>query len=339
MLKLMKELCALDGVSGYEDSVRDKIENMITDHVDEIVIDAMGSLIAYKKGERPSSRRLMICAHTDEVGALVFSVTDDGLLQFSSVGTLDPRAIMGQMVRIGPNKIRGVVAPKAMNLSDEKDKNASPSIEQLFIDIGATSKEEAQKYVRQGDPIAFDNDPLEFGDGRFRAKAIDDRLGCAVMIALIREGIPYDTYFAFSSCEEVGLRGAFALTERVRPDVSLVLEATSAADIPGVEPCNNPTRQGSGAAISLLDGGTLYNEVIVRKMTEMADNAGIPWQPRAGNKGRTDSGAIHVRACGSLTFGVSAPTRYVHSANNVVYMPDVMSVINITRLFIATMGE
>jgi endoglucanase len=158
------------------------------------------------------------------------------------------------------------------------------------------------------------------------------------MVTLLREMLPFDVWFAFSTCEEVGLRGAAALTERIHPDVSLVLEGTSAADIPGVPIYECPTSQGHGAAVSLLDAGTFYNRDLIQKMTDAADRESIPWQPRAGEKGGTDSGAIHVRAGGSLTFGVSAPTRYIHSANNVLYLPDAVAVLDLTRLFIFTMG-
>ncbi|MDL2263442.1 M42 family peptidase [Synergistaceae bacterium OttesenSCG-928-I11] len=339
MMELMQVLCALDGVSGYEDGVREAIEGMIAPHVEEMTVDAMGSLIALKKGARAPARRLMVCAHTDEVGMLVFRITDEGLLKFVPVGTLDPRVLLGQRVRIGERRLPGVVAVKAIHLTSEAEKKISPPIDALYIDIGARSKKEAASHVRVGDPVMFDNEPGAFGEGRFRGKAIDDRLGCAVMVSLIRGNIPFDTWFAFSTCEEVGLRGASALTERVRPDMTLVLEGTSAGDMPSVRPDLRATRQGAGAVVSVADGGTVYNREVIEKMTCAADAAGIPWQPRSGMGGRTDSGSIHVRAGGSLTFGVSAPTRYIHSANNVVYMPDAKAVLDLTALFIATMGE
>jgi endoglucanase len=339
MMELMKTLCSVDGVSGYEDDVRRVIEEMIAPHVAEMAVDAMGSLIAFKRGGRPSARRLMICAHTDEVGLLIFRVTDEGLLKFVPVGALDPRVLLGQRVRIGKRRLPGVIAVKALRLTSEAEKKISPPLDALYIDIGARSKDEAALYVRIGDPVMFDNEAGVFGEDRFRAKALDDRLGCAVMVELIRGEIPFDAWFAFSVCEEVGLRGAAALAERVRPDVSLVLEGTSAGDMPSVRPDLCATRQGAGAVISIADGGTVYNREIIRKMTNAAEAAGIPWQPRSGMSGRTDSGSIHVRAGGSATFGVSAPTRYIHSANNVVYMPDVKAVLDLTRLFIAVMGE
>jgi len=338
MKELIKAFCAIDGVSGYEDNVRAVIQQIIAPYVEEMTVDAMGNLIVLKRGQKLSQRRLMVCAHIDEIGALVFRITENGLLKFVAVGTLDPRVILGQRVRIGETNVRGVVAVKAIQLTSEAEKKISPSLDCLYIDIGAKSKQEAERVVRIGDPVAFDNQPSEFGENRLRAKAIDDRLGCAVMVTLIREELPYNTWFAFTTCEEVGLRGASALTERVRPDCSLVLEGTSAGDIPGVAVHNRSTYQGGGAVVSLADGGTIYNRTLIETMTQAADRVGIRWQFRSGNSGRTDSGSIHARAGGSLTFGVSAPTRYIHSANNVVYLPDAMAVLDLTRLFIQSNG-
>lgn len=336
---LMQTLCAVDGVSGYEDRARAAVREMVAPHADEMTTDAMGSLIVFKKGAERPARRLMICAHTDEVGGLVFRITDEGLLKFVAVGSLDPRVILGQRVRIGEKNLPGVVGVKAFQLWDEKKKTLCPSIEELFVDIGARDRAEALRHVRVGDPIAFESEPCPFGEDYFKAKAIDDRLGCAVMVALIREELPFDAWFAFSVCEEVGLRGAAALTERVRPDVSLVLEGTSAADMPGVPSDNRPTYQRGGAAVSLMDRATFYDRDVLRRMTEAADAEGIRWQPRDGAKGGTDSGSIHLRNGGSLTFGVSAPTRYIHSANNVLYLPDAVAVLDLTRLFIRIMGK
>lgn len=338
MKELIKTLCAVDGVSGYEDNVRAIIQKMIAPHVEKMTIDAMGNLIALKRGKKPSQRRLLICAHTDEIGALVFRITERGLIKLVAVGTLDPRVILGQRVRIGKNNIRGVVAIKAIQLTSEAEKRTLPALDSMYVDIGAKSKYETDQVVRIGDPVAFDNQPSEFGQDRLRAKAIDDRIGCAVMVTLIREELPYDTWFAFSTCEEVGLRGAAALTERVQPDCTIVLEGTSAGDIPGVGTHNHSTYQGGGAVVSLADGGTIYNRTLIEMMTQAADRAGIRWQYRRGNSGRTDSGSIHARAGGSLTFGVSVPTRYIHSANNVLYLPDSMAALDLTRLFIQING-
>lgn len=338
MKELVKRLCDIDGVSGYEDDVRAAIEALVGPYADRVYTDPMGSLIVFKKGSRPRKKTVMICAHTDEVGALVFRVTDTGLIKMANVGALDPRVVVGQRMRIGKSKVRGVVAIKAFQLTADEERQSASSFEDLYIDIGARSKAEALHRVRIGDPIAFDSACREFGDERLKAKALDDRLGCAVMVTLIREELPFDTWFAFSSCEEIGLRGAAALTERVKPDYSLVLEGTTAADMPDVQDYKRSTYQGGGAAISMADGGTIYDRELVEKMTEAADREGIRWQVRGSMNGRTDAGAINARAGGSKVLGVSAPTRYIHSASSVVYMPDAMAVLGMTRLFIREIG-
>ncbi len=339
MKDLIKLLCDIDGVSGYEDNVRSIIEDMVRPHVDSIYIDPLGSLIVFKKGLRPRKKNVMICAHTDEIGALVFRITETGLLKMTNVGALDPRVCVGQRMRIGNNKIKGVVSTKAIQLTTDEERKMAPSLEDLYIDIGARNRIEAQHYVRIGDPIVFDSECCEFGANRLKAKALDDRVGCAVMVTLLREDLPFSTWFAFSSCEEIGLRGAAALTERVQPDYSLVLEGTTAADMPDIPPVRHSTHQGGGAAISMADGGTIYDRELIKRMTERANQEGIRWQFRCSDNGRTDAGSINSRAGGSKVLGVSVPTRYIHCANSIVYLPDVMDVLRMTRLFIRETGE
>lgn len=334
-----KQLCILDGVSGYEDRVREAIIKLVQPYADLLQTDALGNLIVFVKGAKNRNNPVMLCAHMDEVGALVYRISKEGLLYMQSVGSMDTRVFVGKQVYVGNNSMPGVIGTKAMQLLSNEEKKRGSKINELYVDIGALDKEDALKYVDIGDQINFQGEQEEFGDGYFSAKAIDDRLLCAVLIKIIHEPLPYDTWFCFTTCEEIGLRGAASLTERICPKYSMILEGTTAADFPGVEPYLSSTRQRHGAAVSIVDKGTFYDRELMDRMTTAADLEGICWQYRTSIGGRTDSGAISTRNGGSKTICISVPTRYNHSQVSHVYWGDVEQVYEMVRLFINEMGE
>lgn len=334
LMKTAAMLCDMDGICGYEDDVRYRIRDMVKPYAQEILTDHMGNLLVFVRGGKRRAAPVLLCAHMDEVGAIVFRISGDGLLYIKPVGYMDRRIFLGKRVHIGRNGLVGVIGTKAIQLCTPEEKRYSPDMTQMYVDIGATDREDALCYVQIGDPVTLEGECIEFGDQRFMAKAIDDRLLCAVMIHLLREPLPYDTWFAFSVCEEDGLRGAEAYTDRIRPRYAMALEGTSAADFPSVSPHLSSTRQGRGAVVSLVDRGTFYNEKMLRTMTKAADESGIRWQYRTAINGRTDSGAISICSGGAMTFGVSVPTRYGHSQVSNVYWPDVEQAVRMARLFI-----
>lgn len=334
LMKRSALLCDLDGICGYEDDVRRKIREMIEPYAQEIIVDHMGSLLAFVRGQKRRAAPVLVCAHMDEVGAIVFRVSKDGLLYIKPVGYMDRRVLLGKRVHVGREGLVGVVGAKAVQLSTAEEKQRSPDMTEMYVDIGAADREDALRHIQIGDPVTFAGESIEFGDQRFMAKAIDDRLLCAVMLELLREPLPYDTWFAFSVCEEDGLRGAEAYTNRIRPRYAMALEGTSAADFPSVSPHLRSACQGKGAVISLVDRGTFYNEKLLRAMTQAADQRGIRWQYRTAINGRTDSGAISICSGGAVTFGLSVPTRYGHSQVSNVYWPDVEQVFEMAKLFI-----
>lgn len=333
-----KQLCIIGGVSGYEDRIREAIIKLIEPYADLLQTDALGNLIVFVKGAKKRNNPVMLCAHMDEVGALVYRISKEGLLYMQSVGSMDPRVFIGKQVCVGDNSIPGVIGTKAMQLLSEEEKKRGSKINEIYVDIGALDKEDALKYINIGDQIYFLGEQEEFGDGCFMAKAIDDRLLCAVLIKLIHEPLPYDTWFCFTTCEEIGLRGASSLTERICPKYSMILEGTTAADFPCFEPYLSSTRQRHGAAVSIVDNGTFYNRELIERITAAADSNEILWQYRASIAGRTDSGAISTRNGGTKTICISVPTRYNHSQVSHVYWGDVEQVYEMARLFIKEMG-
>ncbi|MDE5995754.1 MAG: M42 family peptidase, partial [Eubacterium sp.] len=228
---MLKDLCLLNGTSGDEDKVRAFIINEIKDYC-EYSVDALGSIIAFKKGKNTPNKKVMLSAHMDEVGFIITHITDDGYLKFNPVGGIDPRVVIDRVVQI--NDIKGVIGAKAVHLLSDEEKKTAPSFSKLCIDIGAKDKAEAEKYVSLGDFAYFSSDYNEIGQDFIKSKALDDRIGCMLMIELIKSDLEYDTYFCFNVQEEVGLRGATCTSYQVQSDVSVVLEATTAADLCGV---------------------------------------------------------------------------------------------------------
>ena len=233
MLNELKNLCLIDGISGDEGRVREYIISKI-DGKCEYTIDPMGNLLAFKQGKKEPKNKVMLSAHMDEIGFIVTYICDNGFLKFTNVGGIDPKIAVGRSVRIGENNISGVIGNKAVHLCHGDEEKTAPKLDKLYIDIGASSKEEAEKYVNIGDSVHFISDFVEFGEDKIKAKAIDDRFGCAIMLKMIESELEYDTHFAFLVQEEVGCRGAGAAVFSIRPDYAIVLEATTASDISGV---------------------------------------------------------------------------------------------------------
>ncbi len=324
LVRYLEELCALDGISGDEGAVRGYIIAKI-DGKCEYTVDPLGSVIAYVKGRQPAKHRLLISAHMDEVGLIVTHICPDGCLRFGTVGGIDPRVLFGKRVFIGSEAVPGVIGGTAVhNLSDEERKKA-PSVSGMTIDIGCASKEQAEKLVRPGDSVIFDSDLLRFGDGMIRSKAIDDRAGCAIMLKMIEDGTEYDTVFTFVVQEEVGLRGATAAAYTADPEFAIVLESTTAADIPSSSGEKRVCEVGKGAVVSFMDRHTIYDKELYRLAFEEAERLGIPCQTKSVIAGGNDAGAIHVTRGGVRTAAISLPCRYLHSPSCVIAERDLES--------------
>jgi endoglucanase len=337
--ELLKTLCAIDGVPGYEDAVRRVIADIARPFADELSVDPLGTLLVLKKGKKRRVRPFVVAAHMDEVGFLASGHTEDGCITLTPAGGVDPRVLIGRRMKVGPKGLPGVISLKAIHLTTPEERKIAPPLSSLYVDIGCTSKAEAQKLVAVGDPIAFDSPFVAFGDNCVKSKALDDRVGCAVALKLLQEDPAYDTWFAFTTGEEIGCRGASVIGNRLEPGAALVLEGTTAADMPKVEEHKQSTRLRHGAVVSVLDGGTVYNRELRRKMCDKATELGIPWQLRRSANGGTDASALHTSGPGALAFGLAAPTRYIHCAMNVCYLPDVDAVLNMARLFCEEVGE
>lgn len=330
--KLLERLCNANGISGDESAIRDIIISEIKDSKAEYYIDNIGNLIVFKKGRKKPEKKLLISAHMDEVGFIVTHITSDGYLKFDEVGGIDRRVVLGKSVTVGKN-INGVIIATPTHLLTSEQRDSIPKFESMYIDIGASSREEAEKYVSLGDSIQFDCEFMWLDD-IITGKAIDDRAGCAIMIEMINSELEYDTYFSFVVQEEVGLRGAKCAAFTVDPDFAIVAEATTAADIPNVSAEKSVCNVGDGAVISFMDRRTIYHRELVLKAMNCADDE-VKVQYKQAVAGGNDAGAIQTSKGGVRTLAVSIPCRYLHSSCGLISAKD----LNSAKTVIGRMSE
>jgi len=334
MIDTLKELCMLSGVSGCEDDVREYIIERAKKHTDDIIVDIMGNVIVNKKGAKTPVEKIALCAHMDEVGIIIVDIIDDGYLKFAGAGSIDSRVILGKAVLIGKKRIRGIIGCKAIHLTKPEDREKAVEFDEMYIDIGVKNREEAASLVSLGDVGVFDEDVREFGNGYLKAKAIDDRFGCAVLLNLIESDLPVDCTFIFTVQEEVGLRGAYTAAYRTTPDTALMVEGTTAADLPSVDENKKVCKAGNGPVLPFMDRGSIYNKEIRNILIEIAEKNSIPWQTKTFIAGATDGAAFHTTRCGIKTAGIAAPIRNLHSPACVGKISDIEAVYELTKLFL-----
>ena len=319
---MLKDLCLLNGTSGDEVRVCDYIINEIKDYC-TYKVDNLGSVIAYKKGKKKPNKTVCINAHLDEVGFIITGITSDGYLRFAPVGGIDTKVCLDRAVTVGENRINGVIADKAYHLLEEGEKDKAPFFDKLLIDIGANSEIEAQSVVSLGDFAYFESDYTELGNGYIKAKALDDRIGCMLMIELIKSELEYDTVFCFNVQEEVGLRGSKCTSFAVGADISIVLEATTAADLDGVTGADRVCVLGNGGVVSFMDKRTIYDRELYKLAMNTASENNIPVQTKTAVAGGNDAGSIQTSGKGAKVMALSLPCRYIHSPSSVVKKSDI----------------
>lgn len=334
MLDTVKELSLLCGTSGRETKIREYIISRI-DGKCEWHEDALGNIIAFKKGERATLHKVMLDAHMDEVGVIATFINSDGTIKFSPVGGINTKVLLARQI-VFDNGTVGVVGIKPIHLSKGDEKTKIPSQDSLYIDIGASSKEEAEKYIKIGDTGVFLSDFAEFGDSKIKGKALDDRVGCAVLLDMIDSDLPFDAYFSFSVQEEIGLRGATTSAYGIDPEYAIVLETTTAADLIDVPEHKKVCILGEGAAVSFMDRSTLYSKELFDTAFRVAGEKGIKIQPKTVVAGGNNAGAIHKARAGIKTITVNTPCRYLHSPSCVC---DTRDIVSVRQLAEALLGE
>lgn len=324
---LLEELSNAFGPSGCEDEVRRVLARALSGKVDDLKTDALGNLIAFKRGFGPEPRlRVMVDAHTDEVGLMITRIDKNGLLGFRAVGGLDDRLLLAKGVRVGRERLPGVIVAPPVHLTKPAERDKVIKIEQLAIDIGASSEDEAKGLVKLGDYAVFDTRFQLFTEDGLRTakgKAFDDRVGCAVAVALADGDYPLDLHLSFSAQEEVGLRGARVAAFRLEPDVAFALEGTVCDDLPKKKDVSPTTELGKGPAIYIMDRSFIADKRLVRLLMDVAEAESIPYQFRQpGMTGGTDAGAIHLAKAGVPSVAVAVPCRYIHAPASLLSLND-----------------
>ncbi len=335
MRDLLKTLCQLPGVSGHEDAVRDFISAKCESFADDIKVDKLGNLMVYRKGTNAEAPTLMLCAHMDEVGLIVSSITDEGMLKFVGVGGLDRRVLLGQRVLVGKQQRPALIGLRAVHLSDEEERAKIPKMEDLYIDAGFANKAEAETEVSLGDFITFDTVQCEFGNGMFKAKAIDDRVGCAALLKVMENRYPNPIWYVFTVQEEIGTRGAFGATFQIKPHFAIVVEGTTAADLPSLSGHRQVCRPGGGVVVPYMDGGALYDRGLFSALRTSAERCGYAWQTKEYVSGGTDASAIQRTQAGFRVAGIALAVRYIHSPSCVIKMEEAEQMVDVLQKFLS----
>jgi endoglucanase len=319
MDELIKKLVEAFGPSGFEDQIRELIRGEIEGYADDVVIDAMGNLIAHKRG-KDDGLKVMIAAHMDEIGIMVTHITEKGFLRFTRIGGVRPQSLMGGRVQFVDGNI-GVIYPEKM-----ETRTKLHPLDKHYIDVGVTSREDCP--VEVGATAGFSGPFIIQGTRRI-AKSMDDRIGCVVAVEALKKlnDSPHDLYFVFSAQEEVGTRGAQAAANALQPDVGLAVDITMAGDTP--EAPIMAVELGAGPAIKVKDAGMIAHVGLVRQMRARAEELDIPYQLEVLEGGTTDARSMQIAGPGSAAGCISIPCRYAHTSSEIVDIRDVENSVNL----------
>lgn len=324
MMELLKKLTKCPAPSGREDGIREIIENELKGTVDEIYTDALGNLICHKKG---NGKKLMLAAHMDEIGFFVTFIDECGFLRFAPVGGMPRYNCINTRV-IFRNGTVGTIS------FESKEDPSKVGFDKMYIDIGASTRAEAEEKVSIGDMAVWVSDMVLSGD-KIISKALDDRAGCYALISALKgiNSSPNDVYAVFTAQEEVGLRGAKTSANKIEPDMAVALDVSIVGDTP--ESHDFSLALGQGPSVKCMDRSFIIHPSVRKFLTDCANNASIPYQVEAASVGGTDAGAIHLSGSGVPSGTVSIPTRYIHSPNEVISAQDLKN----TVAFVKTMLE
>ncbi len=333
MLDLLRKVAYAHGVSGYEKKVAEVICDEIAAYTDEQYRDALGNLIAVKHGNG-QGKKIMLCAHMDEIGFMVTFIEEKGQLRIAPVGGIGFVASAYDRV-ISENGIRGLIVPEG------RVKASEYAADKFYIDIGAKSKKEAEKKVKIGDVFRFDSDIVRLCGKRVCGHPIDDRIGCVIMIEIAKlladKKINDDIYYVFSVQEEVGLRGSKTASFAVAPDIALAFDVTGTGDVPGAAPM--ACAVGNGAAIKVKDSSVICDQALVGELVEVAKAEKIKYQLEILTYGGTDTASMQMSGAGSRAGALSIPTRYIHSANEMLDLGDAEACVALTAAYIMSINE
>jgi len=337
-VELLSKVCKVAGAPGYEQRIRQYILELVTPLADEVSTDAMGNVIAIKRGT--SNKKVMVAAHMDEISFIVTDVDKDGFVRFHTLGGFDPKTLTAQRVIIhGREDVLGVMGTKPIHVLTPEERSKAPKINEFFIDTGLPF-EKINELVRIGDTITRERELIEMGDC-VNAKSIDNRVSVFILIETLRalqnKTVPHDIYAVFTVQEEVGLRGAMTASSGINPDFGIALDVTLAYDLPGAVNHEMITKLGQGTAIKVMDGATICDYRMVNFMRELAEKHKIPHQFEILPAGGTDTASLQRCATGgSIAGAISIPTRYLHQVIEMAHKSDIKHTMD---LLIACLSE
>ena len=322
------------GVTGRENEVRELMIQLMKPYADEIVVDKLENVIAIKKG-KSTAPKIMLAAHMDEVGLMVKTITKEGFLQFTKMGGIDDRILPAQKVTVFSRKraFPGIIGSKPPHIQKEDERKKVMAFDELFIDIGAESKEDALALgVAVGDPVGFDIKYVQLGRDVVMGKAFDNRAGCVAMIETLKmlEKTDYTVCAVGTVQEEVGLRGAATAAFGVDPDLAIALDVTVAGDTPGIREFDTNTKIGKGPVLSISDSGLITHPKVLQWLLDSAEEEKIPYQIEAGLMGSTDAARIYLTRQGIPSGNISIATRYIHSPVSVLCLKDIENAAKLT---------
>ena len=335
-IDLLSRVCRVPGAPGYEQRIRQEIIQTVTPYVDEVQIDAMGSVHAIKKSANPNAKKVLIAAHMDEISFITTHIDDDGYIRFHPLGGFDPKTLTAQRVIIhGTEDIIGVMGTKPIHIMKPEERKKMPEISDFYIDTGM-KKEDVEKIVSIGNPITRERDLCIMGPC-VNAKSLDNRVSVYILIEALKElqgiALDVDVYGVFTVQEEVGLRGAMTAASGVDPDFGINLDVTLACDYPNALPHERITSLGEGTAIKVLDGATICDYRMVELMKTLAKENDIPYQMEILPAGGTDTAGIQrYSKGGSIAGGISIPTRYLHQVIEMAHMSDIRATIDLLKV-------
>jgi len=341
MKQLLEKLSNAYGVSGFEDDVRNLMMEELKGHVDDLDVDNMGNLIATKNG-KPDGKKVMLAAHMDEIGLIVRYIDKNGFIKFSKLGGINDQMLLNQEVYIHSNgeKILGVIGSKPPHRMKAAEKKKPVQYENMFIDIGASDKENAEEMVNVGDPITIKQKFAELKNDLVMGNAMDNRVGCAILLEVMKRARSDATIYGVGTVqEEVGLKGARTAAYRINPDMALALDVTISGDHPGMKEEDAPAKAGEGPCIILTDAsgrGIITHPQVKELLIQVADEEEIPYQLEVSEGGTTDATAIHLTREGIPTGVISPPSRYIHTPVSVVNIKDVE---NAVKLILAVLNR
>lgn len=320
---MLEELALAFGVSGCEGEVRDIILSRVS--ADHVNVDFMGNVIAFKNGRGPHQQKktILLAAHMDEVGFIVSRIMGDGFLKFKTIGGISPEILPAKRVLVGRDKIPGVIGCIPKHLMKKGD-GSKQSTDDLFIDIGLDNSNVAAR-IKPGDYACFDSRFVRFGDGLVKCKALDDRVGCSILLRLMEKSFFHDVYFAFTVQEEIGCRGSKIVASSVDCDYAFVVETTTCADLfsSDLDNAHFSTRLGHGVAVSVFDGGSYADKQLSEYAYRLAVDSGIPVQKKCTTFGGNDAVSIQSSKQGVRLSVFSVPCRYIHSPSGVCSLSDI----------------